>query len=133
MKYLEKYSDELCKKLIQKNINQVKDLEDICLDLTDIGFRSKFRACENGIDIHIYKIKSYTDDRGDNNIDLIKFEYKEISEVMERIKDYCKLCKYKVEFAFEYQDRQWNTDTNLSLIKHWPDPINFFIITINLN
>jgi hypothetical protein len=80
MKHLKRYNEELTEKVLTNNIKQ--NIKDICLELNDIGISSGFHYNINAIDhLNIFKPKNqYTGD-------FFTYTY-EISEVIERIKDY---------------------------------------------
>lgn len=73
---------------IDHNIEIVRDLQDICLELTDVGFTcyctprgvDQYHSCIYGISIYKF----------DSERSLIVFSYKEVAETVERIKSYMK-------------------------------------------
>lgn len=72
---------------LPKDIEQ--DLKDICLELRDIGFNTYIYYHNNQHILQITYKKPNTE--GD-----FRFEYKEVEEVVERIKDYMSSKEYRV-------------------------------------
>lgn len=79
MKYL-KYFNESA---LSEDVMQ--DLNDICLELTDVGFKVDIYNEDDHKDVIIFK----------PNHGL--FKYKEVKDVVERIKDYIKDQNYSIE------------------------------------
>ena len=94
MKHLRRFNEGLERKEI------LQDLKEICLDLTDDGFNVKFFSTRIN-HVEFRKLFGGSSDFGliitlPKSIDQTHdFKYKKVSEVIERIKRYMKINKYK--------------------------------------